>query len=434
MPRLLPLLVLSAALAVLPGCATPVGGAADGPVSIKGALAYRVRIALPPDSRAIVALKDVSRPDGAVVAERRVDLDGRQPPIAFALEVDRAKLDPTRRYAFRGAIFAGGRPLWASDPVMVDRPGAVVDLGTLALAPVRGRAFATEFRCGDRRITVDFADDAMRLLVGADTFELRQTIAASGARYEAVGDPTTSFWSKGPNAALVVKGERYPACVRVFDEHKVFTARGNEPGWRLDIDGDRTTLVTQDGTQPIAVPTPAAQRTGAFTRYAARSDGGDLTVTLFDRTCRDTMTGMPHPYAVEVVLGRRKLAGCGGDPATLLHGAGWAVEAIDGKAIVERARATLDFGSDGRVSGRAFCNNFTGQYKLTGEGLTVSPNIAATMMACPPALMTQEASFLEVLRSVRRFDLTADGALVLRTDDGRTLTARRMSASAVKKR
>jgi heat shock protein HslJ len=47
------------------------------------------------------------------------------------------------------------------------------------------------------------------------------------------------------------------------------------------------------------------------------------------------------------------------------------------------------------------------------------------MMACPPALMQQEARFLEVLRNVRRFDVSANGALVLQTGDRRTITARR---------
>jgi heat shock protein HslJ len=39
--------------------------------------------------------------------------------------------------------------------------------------------------------------------------------------------------------------------------------------------------------------------------------------------------------------------------------------------------------------------------------------------------MQQEAKFLEVLQNVRRFDVTVDGALVLETDDRRTIKARR---------
>ena len=429
MLRSLVVSVLLASLAALSGCAgvdgPPGAGAREqtGALAIKGALSYRARIALPPDSRAIVALKDVSRPDGAVVAERRIDLHGRQVPIAFDLVVDRAKLDDAKRYAVRGAVFVGGRPVWASDPVMIDRTTGAVDVGTLDMTPVRAGAFATVFQCGGERATVDFTQQAMRLTVGNQAYEMRQAPAASGARFEAAGDPTTSFWNKGRRATLVVKGQAYPECVQVDETSTTFRARGNEPGWRLDIDGERMTLVTQSGEKRVA-PIPAAQRTNAFTRYATRVEGSDVTATIFNRPCKDTMTGMPHPHAVEVVLDGRKLTGCGGDPAALLQGREWAVVDINGKGIIDRSRATLNFGPDGRVAGRASCNNYTAQYTLTGEGLTVS-KAAGTMMACEPALMRQEQLFLDVLQNVRRFDLGPDGALILQTDDRRTITARR---------
>jgi heat shock protein HslJ/uncharacterized lipoprotein YbaY len=419
---------LLAVLLALAGCAggtsSPAATPTARPLTVKGALAYRARIALPPDSRAVVELRDVSRLDGAVVSEQRVDLAGRQVPIPFELVVDRAKLDEAKRYAVRGAVFSGARPAWASDPVTIDTKGTVVDLGTLDMTPVRAGAFPTVFQCGDRRATVDFLRDSMRLTVGSDTFEMRQVIAASGARYEAVGDPTTSFWNKGRNATLVVKGRTYPECSEVGEATRKFTARGNEPGWRLDIDGDRMTLIMQNGAKHLATKTPAAHRTDAYTRYAGRIDGTDLTVTIVDRVCRDSMTGMPHPHVVEVVLGGARLAGCGGEPAALLQGGEWVVEEVAGKGIVDRSRATLNFDADGRVAGAASCNRYTAQYKLTGEGLSIS-KAAGTMMACAPALMQQEALFLDVLRNVSRFDIAPDGALVLHANDRRTIRARR---------
>jgi hypothetical protein len=48
-----------------------------------------------------------------------------------------------------------------------------------------------------------------------------------------------------------------------------------------------------------------------------------------------------------------------------------------------------------------------------------------TIMASAPALMAQERLFLDMLQNVRRFDVRPDGALVLQTDDRRTITARR---------
>jgi heat shock protein HslJ len=281
------------------------------------------------------------------------------------------------------------------------------------------------FQCGDQRAAVEFIQQSMRLTLPNQTIEMRQARAASGARYEAIGDPTTSFWNVGPRATLVVKGKSYPECVQVDETATNFRAMGNEPGWRLNIEGDRMTLITQDGAKRVVTPAPAAQRTDAFTRYAARTEGSDITVTVFNRRCKDTMSGMPHPHVVEVLYDGRKLTGCGGDPATLLQGREWVVQDIAGKGIVDRSRTTLNFGADGRVSGGASCNRFTAPYTLTGESLSISPKAAVTMMACEPALMQQEGFFLDVLRNVSRFDIGPDGALILHANDGRTITARR---------
>jgi heat shock protein HslJ len=50
-------------------------------------------------------------------------------------------------------------------------------------------------------------------------------------------------------------------------------------------------------------------------------------------------------------------------------------------------------------------------------------------MSCAPSLMAQEARFCEVLRDVKRFEIRADGALVLHTDDRRSILARRGGAA-----
>jgi heat shock protein HslJ len=120
------------------------------------------------------------------------------------------------------------------------------------------------------------------------------------------------------------------------------------------------------------------------------------------------------------------LGGCagGGDPAALLQGRDCIVTDIAGKGLVDRSRATLNFGGDGRVYGRGSCSSYTAEYTLTGEALTVG-KAAGTLMACDPPVMQQERLFLDVLGSVRGFDLRDDGALVLRAGDGRTIVARR---------
>jgi membrane-bound inhibitor of C-type lysozyme len=47
-------------------------------------------------------------------------------------------------------------------------------------------------------------------------FELQRTRTASGARYDALEDPSgTFFWDKGELATVVVQGDTYPDCRRL---------------------------------------------------------------------------------------------------------------------------------------------------------------------------------------------------------------------------
>jgi len=100
------------------------------------------------------------------------------------------------------------------------------------------------------------------------------------------------------------------------------------------------------------------------------------------------------------------------------------VEAIDGAPLAPGSRATIRFGSDGRVSGDASCNTYSDRYTLADEGLYLS-NPIATRKACAPSLMTQEGRFMEVLRNVQRFEIAPDGALVLHAGEEHSIRARR---------
>ena len=213
---LLALTVLGAAMQA--GCAGGPGPAAPtAELTITGVLAHRERIALPGDTLAIVELRDAAAPEGAsVVAEQRLELRGRQVPVPFELRVDRAKLVPGRAYAVRGGLVVARRPAWASDAVAVDATrGGPVDVGTLWLQRVQFLAFASTFRCGEREVRLGIAEgDQLRLTVGAEGFDVQEVRVASGAKFEAVGDPSTFLWSKGDAATVQVRGTALPACVR----------------------------------------------------------------------------------------------------------------------------------------------------------------------------------------------------------------------------
>jgi heat shock protein HslJ len=203
-----------------------------------------------------------------------------------------------------------------------------------------------------------------------------------------------------------------------------FRATGNEPSWRLDIGSAEMTLLTNFGQDRLVAATPTARVSGGTTRYVARTDQGELTATIVEQLCVDSMSGMPHPQSVTVVVGGKTLIGCGGEPASLLQGAEWTVVEIGGAPLVAGSQVTLAFAPDGHLSGQASCNRFMSEYTLSGEGLAISKGAGTTMM-CDAALMDQERRFLEALGDVRNFSIAADGALLLKTGDGRTIKARR---------
>jgi heat shock protein HslJ len=203
-----------------------------------------------------------------------------------------------------------------------------------------------------------------------------------------------------------------------------FRATGNEPSWRLDIGTAEMILLTNFGQDRLVAPTPKPEVSGGTTRYVARTPRGPLTATITDRPCVDSMSGMPHPKTVQVVTGGQTLNGCGGEPASLLQGREWAVVEIAGAPLVAGSKVTVAFAADGKLTGQASCNRFTGGYSLSGEGLSLSPG-AVTRMACGEAVMGQERTFLAALGKVNGFSLAADGSLQLRTFDGRSIVARR---------
>ena len=135
------------------------------------------------------------------------------------------------------------------------------------------------------------------------------------------------------------------------------------------------------------------------------------------------MTGMPYPREVDVVIDGEQLHGCGGDPGRLLQGADWVLEDINGGGIIDGSQVELTFSNNNRLAGQASCNNFSAEYELTGESLTIGDAVS-TRKACVPALMEQEQRFLDMLQRVHRFKFNDKGALVLLTAEGESLTAR----------
>lgn len=102
-------------LAGLAACATT---PPQGSATLTGTATYRERIALPPDSRLVVTISDVSLADApsVTIAETEVKTEGRQVPLGFSLNYDPARIEPRRSYAVSARILDGqGQLAWITD-------------------------------------------------------------------------------------------------------------------------------------------------------------------------------------------------------------------------------------------------------------------------------------------------------------------------------
>jgi putative lipoprotein len=100
-------------------------------------------------------------------------------------------------------------------------------------------------------------------------------------------------------------------------------------------------------------------------------------------------------------------------PPTELPGTSWVLQGISG-AELGTGVPTIDFGTDGNVSGSAGCNTFNGTYTVDGSSISFGP-LASTKMACPTADMAVETAFLAGLAgaktwSIQALFLTLEGA------------------------
>ena len=124
--RLLSLVPLLAGLAACAAVPEPAA------TTLTGTVTYRERIALPPDSRVIVTISDVSLADApsVTIAQNQIVTAGQQVPISFALSYDRARIEPGRSYAVSARILDGrGRLAWITDTRnALPPPGQTIEL------------------------------------------------------------------------------------------------------------------------------------------------------------------------------------------------------------------------------------------------------------------------------------------------------------------
>ena len=91
-----------------------------------------------------------------------------------------------------------------------------------------------------------------------------------------------------------------------------------------------------------------------------------------------------------------------------LTGKVWALTELMGKPPVAGTGISAQFSADGKVSGSAGCNRYSGAYTVSGNSITFSSPMATTMMMCDTAVMEQENAYLKALGEARTYAVKGD--------------------------
>jgi heat shock protein HslJ len=117
--------------------------------------------------------------------------------------------------------------------------------------------------------------------------------------------------------------------------------------------------------------------------------------------------------SLSICAGLIILAGCaspgsqqggGGD----LTGKMWVLTEFLGKPPVAGTGISAQFSADGKVSGSAGCNRYSGTYTISANSITFSSPLATTMMMCDESVMEQESAYLKALAEAKTYAVKGD--------------------------
>lgn len=107
----------------------------------------------------------------------------------------------------------------------------------------------------------------------------------------------------------------------------------------------------------------------------------------------------------------------------------WRIEDVDSGGVIDSSRLEIQFGADGRASGYAGCNAFSGRYTRNGTIVEIGPLTSTRRVCLAEALTRQEARMLHSLDAATALTWTPDGALVLTGPAPSRLVLRRAEAA-----
>ncbi|SEL59380.1 COG3650 family protein [Halomonas daqiaonensis] len=179
----------------------------------------------------------------------------------------------------------------------------------------------TAWRCTPAQdLITATTEEELRLWSAHGAYRLPPAVVASGTRYQ---QGELSFWHKGDEAVVESATGRLD-CNRDLSQDvltrrqrpgTMFHARGNEPGWVVNLGSDRpeVSLLLDYGERELTLPyrvTTLDNDEGRMILASGRADT-PFELRLEARACFDSMSGQPFPARVTLTIDGEQYRGCG---------------------------------------------------------------------------------------------------------------------------
>lgn len=178
---------------------------------------------------------------------------------------------------------------------------------------------------------------------------------------------------------------------------RVMAIGAESTGWAVQLDSE----ITLEGKPVSSVQVSDSRQPGRLERF----DNKHVRIAGIISHRHGVETG-EQPF-IEVSSIKEARIGSGASDAQTkpsnLWGSDWLLEDLSGRVVIDNVQATISFPETGKVAGKGSCNRFFGSAEITGETIKFGP-LGATRMACPEAVMNQEAKYLEALQAAEHFE------------------------------
>ncbi len=237
--------------AIVGGCASNQPAPPPRGAAVSGTIAYRERVALPPDAEVEVQLSDVSRMDAPAetIAETTVPPDGRQVPLPFELRYDPGKIEPRNTYAVRASIRSGGRLLFTTTSAYRVITGGNPTHVDLLLTQVQAPAESTATGLwGTTWVLEDLAGAGVMDYVRA-TLEFPESgkVAGNGSCNRFSGSATIT----GNALSISPLGTTQRACPEAVGDQESRYLKALQAATRFEIDGPWLLVYSAGLDQPL---------------------------------------------------------------------------------------------------------------------------------------------------------------------------------------